>query len=58
VAGGWSVFLGFEALCDKFPPDSHKVKDFSTLYVMKKTKENDSFFATEWSREDDRQLDE
>jgi len=33
---GWRVVLGFEAFCDTFTPDSHRVEDFSTLYVMRK----------------------
>jgi len=28
-----------------FAPDSRRVEDFSALYVMRKTKENDCFFA-------------
>ena len=40
-----SSILGFEVLCDLFAPDSRRVKDFSALYVMRKTKENNSFFT-------------
>ena len=31
VAGGWRAILSFEALCNLFAPNSHRVEDFSAL---------------------------
>ena len=39
--------MGFEALCELFAPDSHRVEDLSALYVMRKTKEKSRFFTAQ-----------
>ena len=47
MAGGWCIFLDFQALCNTFVPDACKVEDFSALYMMR-TKEGGRFFIA-WS---------
>jgi len=45
VVGGWHIVLSFQALCNWFIPDACRVEDFSTLYMIRRTKEGRCFFT-------------